>query len=53
MGTLGDALKLVMVMAAYSEVTLVQYKPTGLHNWKWLDFMVSTGFCLNEAVLKQ
>lgn len=36
-----------------SEVTLVQYKPTGLHNWKWVDFMVYTGFCLSEAVLKQ
>lgn len=35
------------------EVTLVQYKPTELHNWKWVDFMVYTGFCLNEAVLKQ
>lgn len=36
-----------------SEVTLVQYKPTGLHNWKRVDFMVYTGFCLSEAVLKQ
>lgn len=36
-----------------SEDTLVQYKPTELHNWKRVGFMVYTGFCLNEAVLKQ